>query len=261
MNFLSEWARKIRFKLIIFVYIVGSALWGINQYKDKIDLSILKVFNIQDIQDIIDTHLEHEKQVKPITEMPTAPPTQKLAKNKPTLNLQNPALNLQNRALLNNTAIFKGSASITSGVTFKLITPVAESWRTHITRNIHLYGVDTCAPRQKAKLNNQEWPCGAVTTAWLVTKTLGQDLSCKQAIIQNGVYYAQCFVQGIDLAEAGLAEGMLLLSKDNKNPIPTQYLSAEETARNNKIGLWSSDFTEPLQWRRDNGSYNPFENL
>ncbi|MDD9334074.1 MAG: hypothetical protein PV354_10605, partial [Bartonella sp.] len=100
---------------------------------------------------------------------------QQLAKHESALNLQK-SVSLNS---LNNANVFYGTASVTSGVTFKLVTPVAQSWRTHITHNIHLYGVDTCAPRQKAKLNNQEWPCGAVTTAWLVTKTLGQDLSCK----------------------------------------------------------------------------------
>ncbi|EJF86825.1 thermonuclease family protein [Candidatus Bartonella washoeensis] len=247
MNFLREYAKHIRFKLIIIIYIVGSILWGISQYKDKIDLSVFKTFKMQDIEDIMNTHLEEKKSTDPITK-------QQLAKHEL-------ALNLQKSVSLNNTTVFYGTASVTSGVTFKLVTPVAQSWRTHITRNIHLYGVDTCAPRQKAKLNNQEWPCGAVTTAWLVTKTLGQDLSCKQVLMHNGIYYAQCFVQGVDLAEAGLVEGMLVLSKDSKNPAPAQYRSAEEAARNNKIGLWSSDFTEPLQWRRDNGSYNPFASL
>ncbi|WP_317993698.1 thermonuclease family protein [Bartonella gliris] len=247
MNFLSECARFIRFKLIVIVYIVGSILWGVSQYKDKIDLSLFKTFKMQDIQDIIDLHLEEKKPSEPIVK-------QQLAKNEPTPKLQKSVLQ-------NNASVFHGMASVTSGVTFKLVTPVAQSWRTHITRNIHLYGVDTCSPRQKAKLNNQEWPCGAITTAWLVTKTLGQDVSCKQALIHNGISYAQCFVQGVDLAEAGLAEGMLVLSKESKNPAPVQYLSAEEAARNNKVGLWSSDFTEPSQWRRDNGSYNPFASL
>lgn len=63
MNFLSECARFIRFKLIVIVYIVGSILWGVSQYKDKIDLSLFKTFKMQDIQDIIDLHLEEKSQV------------------------------------------------------------------------------------------------------------------------------------------------------------------------------------------------------
>ncbi len=234
--------KRVRFKLIVIVYIVGSTLWGISQHKDTMDLSILMPFTMQDVQDIVD--FEEKKQTKPVI-------TQRLEKNES-------ALGLQSSVLLNSADVFHGIASVTSGVTFKLLTSVAQSWRTHITRDIHLYGVDTCAPRQKAKLNGQEWPCGAVTTAWLVTKTLGQHLSCKHALTHNGISYAQCFVNGVDLAETGLAAGMLVLSKENKNPIPTQYRHAEEAARKNKVGLWSSYFTEPFQWRRDNGSYNPF---
>ncbi|MBB5073968.1 endonuclease YncB(thermonuclease family) [Bartonella callosciuri] len=247
MNFLSECIKRVRFKLIVIIYIMGSILWGIIQYKDKIDLSGFKTFTMQDIQNIqniVDMPSKDKKPVEPITK-------RRLAKNEP-------AFDLQKSASSSNVAVFQGMASVSSGVTFKLFTPVAQSWRTHITRNIHLYGVDTCAPRQKAKLNDQEWPCGAVTTAWLVTKTLGQNLSCKQVLMHNGVSYAQCFVNGVDLAEAGLAEGMLVLSKENKNPIPAQYRSAEDTAHKNKVGLWSSDFIEPLKWRQDNGSYNPF---
>ncbi|WP_336279629.1 thermonuclease family protein [Bartonella sp. CB175] len=244
MNFFIESIKRVRFKLVVIFYIIGSVLWGISQYKGKIDLSALKLFNIQEI---LDMNLEKEKLFKIIEK-------QQWAKDQSSLDVQN-------NSLFNNAVVFNGMASVTSGVTFKLITPVAEPWRTHIVRHIHLYGVDTCAPRQKAKLNDQEWPCGAVTTAWLVTKILGKKLSCKQAIVKNGINYAQCFVQGVDLAEAGLAEGMLVVSKDSENPIPIQYLSAEETARKNKVGLWSSDFTQPLKWRRDNGSYNPFENL
>ncbi|VEJ45882.1 hypothetical protein [Bartonella vinsonii] len=258
MNFLSEYIKRVRFKFIVIVYIIGSLLWGINQYKDKIDLNIFKIFTMEDMgqnitgpvisgQDIVDQPLEEKKTMEALTK-------QRLTKNASTFHLQK-------NVLLNNGAVFQGKALITSGVTFKLFTSVAQSWRKHITRTVHLYGVDTCAPRQKAKLNDQEWPCGVVTTAWLVTKTLGQNLSCKQALMHNGISYAQCFIEGVDLAEIGLAEGMLVLSKEKKNPLPIQYRIAEEKARNNKIGLWSSEFTEPSQWRRDNGSYNPFASL
>ncbi|AGF76298.1 nuclease [Bartonella vinsonii] len=252
MNFLSKYIKRLRFKFIVIVYIMGSLLWGISQYKDKIDLGVLKTVTMEDTRqntgiDSVDQPLEEKKPMETLTK-------QRFTKNEP-------ALHLQKNVLLNNGVVFQGKAFVTSGVTFKLFTPVAQSWRKHITRTVHLYGVDTCALRQKAKLNDQEWHCGVVTTAWLVTKTLGQNLSCKQALMHNGISYAQCFIEGIDLAEVGLAEGMLVLSKENKNPLPVQYRIAEETARNKKIGLWSSEFTKPSQWRRDNGSYNPFAGL
>ncbi|WP_019223615.1 hypothetical protein [Bartonella rattaustraliani] len=264
MNVLRECFKRMRFKFIIILYIIGSFLWGISQYKDKMDLSIFKTFTMREFQDLVERPLEEKKSIESSQKVPTefsaessmgslrdSIVKQQFAKNEP-------ALNVQKSVSLNSAVVFHGTASVTSGVTFKLLIPVAQSWRTHTTRHVHLYGVDTCAPRQKAKLNNQEWPCGAVTTAWLVTKTLGQNLSCKQALIHNGISYAQCFIDGVDVAEVGLAEGMLVLAKESKNPIPEQYRSAENIARHNKIGLWSSHFTEPLKWRQDNGSYNPF---
>ncbi|KEC54032.1 hypothetical protein [Bartonella koehlerae] len=247
MKFLSEYVKRMRFKLIVILYIMGSILWGISQYKDRINFSFLTPLRMQDIQDIVEMHLEEKKTTESTIK-------QQFKKNEPIFNLQK-------SVSPNNAVSFHGRASVTSGVTFKLVTPVAQSWRTHITRNIHLYGVDTCAPLQKAKLDDQEWPCGVVTTAWLVTKTLGQDLSCKQTLVRNSIHYAQCFVQGVDLAEVGLAEGMLVLSQENKNPAPAHYHSIEDVARHNKMGLWSSDFIEPLQWRKDYGSYNPLANF
>jgi len=155
--------------------------------------------------------------------------------------------------------VFIGTAQVTSGKTFKLITPVTETWRQRIVRRIQLYGVDTCETRQTAKRNNQEWPCGAVATAWLVTKTLDREVVCLPSIVKSGVTFAQCFVNGIDIAETGLSEGMLIISKDKENLPPSQYISLEQAAKSGQLGLWSSDFVDPVQWRRDNGTYNPFD--
>jgi len=155
--------------------------------------------------------------------------------------------------------VFMGTAQVTSGKTFKLVTPVSETWRERIVRRIQLYGIDTCETRQSAQRDNQEWPCGAVATAWLVTKTLDREVLCRPSIVRSGVTFAQCFVNGIDIAEMGLSEGMLIISKDEENLPPSQYISLEQDAKARKRGLWSSDFVDPVQWRRDNGTYNPFD--
>jgi len=152
-----------------------------------------------------------------------------------------------------------GTAQVTSGKTFKLMTPTPETWRERIVRRIQLYGVDTCETRQGAKRDGQEWPCGAVATAWLVTKTLDREVICRPSIVRSGITFAQCFVNGIDIAEMGLSEGMLIISKDEENLPPSQYISLEQDAKSRKLGLWSSDFVDPVQWRRDNGTYNPFD--
>lgn len=243
--------------MIVILYMIGSFLWGMHRYGNEIDVSVLKPFNMQDIQDIVQLYAQEKKLAVPLAQQQLAN-TESVSNVETVSSKVDSIASFEKNISFNHIAVFHGKASITSGVTFKLFRPVAESWRKYDARSIHLYGVDTCAPRQKAKFNHQEWPCGVVAMAWLVTKTLGQNLSCKKVFIRKNVYYAQCFVQGVDLAEAGLAEGILLLSKDNKNPIPEQYRRAEEVARSKKLGLWTSDFTEPWRWKRDNGSYNPF---
>ena len=42
-----------------------------------------------------------------------------------------------------------------------------------------LYGIDTCAPGQEARLTQKPWPCGTMATAWIVTATLNAWLACR----------------------------------------------------------------------------------
>lgn len=187
-------------------------------------------------------------------------PEEKISQNHPVTSEKYPEIILQKYSgVADSEYAFVGMASVTSGVTFHLVTPVDEHWRKRITRRVRLYGVDTCTPRQIAKYNGQEWPCDAVTTAWLVSKTLGQEIVCKPALVKSGVTYAQCFVNGMDLAENGLASGMLLIEKDANSQAPAQYFNLEKLAKSKKLGLWSSEFADPASWRLNNGSYNPFK--
>nr|WP_246257456.1 nuclease [Bartonella gabonensis] len=159
-----------------------------------------------------------------------------------------------------NVPVYSGAIEVTSGVTFKMITPVDEGWRKRIMRNICLYGVETCEIRQFAARNGVKWPCGAFVTAWLVTKTIDQNVTCRQARVIKQVHYAQCFVDGVDLARLGLSEGLMVLTKDQHNfPSPADYKNLQLTAQKAQVGLWSSQLQQLEDWRRDNGSYNPID--
>ncbi|WP_156851097.1 nuclease [Bartonella refiksaydamii] len=159
-----------------------------------------------------------------------------------------------------NVPVYSGAIQVTSGVTFKMITPIDEGWRKRIIRNIRLYGVETCETRQFASRNGIKWPCGAFVTAWLVTKTIDKNVTCRQARVIKQVHYAQCFVDGVDLARAGLAEGVMVLTKDQHHfPSPADYKNLQFAAQKAQMGLWSSEFEQPEEWRRDNGSYNPID--
>ncbi|UNF46805.1 nuclease [Bartonella krasnovii] len=159
-----------------------------------------------------------------------------------------------------NVPVYSGAIQVTSGVTFKMITPTDEGWRKRIVRDIRLYGVETCETRQFATRNGVKWPCGAFVTAWLVSKTIDKNVTCRQARVVRQVHYAQCFVDGVDLARLGLAEGLMVLTKDQHNfPSPADYKNLQLIAQKEKNGLWSSKFQQPEDWRRDHGSYNPID--
>ncbi|EJF78848.1 Uncharacterised protein [Candidatus Bartonella washoeensis] len=159
-----------------------------------------------------------------------------------------------------NVPVYSGVIQVTSGVTFKMITPIDEGWRKRIVRNIRLYGVESCETRQFASCNGIKWPCGAFVTAWLVSKTINKNVTCRQSRVIKQIHYAQCFVDGVDLARLGLAEGMMVLTKDQDHfPSPADYKNLQFAAQKAQQGLWSSQFEQPEDWRRDHGSYNPID--
>ncbi|WP_375628767.1 nuclease [Bartonella sp. TT67HLJMS] len=159
-----------------------------------------------------------------------------------------------------NVPVYSGAIQVTSGVTFKMITLVDDGWRKKIIRDIRLYGVESCEMRQFASRNGVKWPCGAFVTAWLVSKTIDKNVTCRQARVIQQVHYAQCFVDGVDLARLGLAEGLMVLTKDQHNfPSPEDYKTLQSAAQKAQNGLWSSKFQQPEDWRRDHGSYNPID--
>ncbi|WP_375682894.1 MULTISPECIES: nuclease [unclassified Bartonella] len=159
-----------------------------------------------------------------------------------------------------NVPVYSGAIQVTSGVTFKMITLVDDGWRKKIIRDIRLYGVESCETRQFASRNGVKWPCGAFVTAWLVSKTIDKKVTCRQARVVQQVHYAQCFVDGVDLARLGLAEGLMVLTKDQHHfPSPADYKTLQSAAQKAQNGLWSSQFQQPEDWRRDHGSYNPID--
>ncbi|PIT69229.1 nuclease [Bartonella tribocorum] len=184
-------------------------------------------------------------------------------KNQQDANQQNMVLHpepLASQFYEENVPVYSGAIQVTSGVTFKMITLVDEGWRKKIVRNIRLYGVETCETRQFASRNGIKWPCGAFVTAWLVSKTIDKNVTCRQARVIQQVHYAQCFVDGVDLARLGLIEGLMVLTKDQHNfPSPADYKNLQLTAQKAQNGLWSSQFQQPEDWRRDHGSYNPID--
>lgn len=103
---------------------------------------------------------------------------------------------------------------------------------------IRLEAVDSCEPRQKARLAGVDWPCGAVATAWLASRTLIKVVECRPTcVIRGGGYRAQCYVDEIDMAALGLGQGMYVLAASgDEDPLPG-YAEIEATAKAARAGI------------------------
>ncbi|WP_019220092.1 nuclease [Bartonella florencae] len=230
------------FKYLIFIYIILAAVFYFNQNSEDVMQSPV----VQKIQKTV------EKQFQK--------PDLKVNDHVQKQDVSSPLESLSTEFYEENVPVYSGAIEVTSGVTFKMITPMDEGWRKRIVRNIRLYGVETCEMRQFASRHGIKWPCGAFVTAWLVAKTIDKNVTCRQTRVLQQVHYAQCFVDGVDLARLGLAEGMMVLTKDQQYfPSPADYKHLQSAAQKAQVGLWSSKFDQPEEWRRDHGSYNPID--
>lgn len=114
-----------------------------------------------------------------------------------------------------------------------------------------LYGIDTCAPNQTARLGRQPWPCGTMATAWLVKVTLNTWLACRTLREELGQHLVQCASAGHpDIAADMVREGVAVAQPAKPDdPGVRAYALAEQDARKAYRGLWTSSFQMPWDWR------------
>ena len=114
-----------------------------------------------------------------------------------------------------------------------------------------LYGIDTCAPDQSARLGRQAWPCGTMATAWLVTATLNAWLACTTLRDEASEHLVRCASAGHpDIAADMIREVVAVaIPATQDDPGIRSYAQVEQDARKAYRGLWSSTFQMPWDWR------------
>jgi endonuclease YncB( thermonuclease family) len=114
-----------------------------------------------------------------------------------------------------------------------------------------LYGVETCAPDQTARLGRQPWPCGTVAAAWLVAATLNKWVACNTLRQEKDEHLARC--ASADHADIGadmVRDGVAVASPPTeRDPGVRAYAVAERDARKAYRGLWASSFEMPWEFR------------
>jgi len=108
-------------------------------------------------------------------------------------------------------------------------------------QTVRLAGYEAPRLEQTATSDGVDWPAGQVSRAWMILRTLGQDVNCASiARDANGVILAHCFVGETNLAATAIAEGVGYAFNYRGEPQVPAYFDIERKARGLGYGVWSS---------------------
>ncbi|WP_349963287.1 thermonuclease family protein [Rhizobium sp. ZPR3] len=123
-------------------------------------------------------------------------------------------------------------------------------------QTVRLAGYEAPRLEQTAKSDGIDWPAGQVSRAWMILRTLGQDVNCAPiARDANGVIIAHCFVGETNLAATAIAEGIGYAFNYRGEPQVPAYFDIERKARGLGYGVWSSpDLLPPWLYTASTGN-------
>jgi endonuclease YncB( thermonuclease family) len=106
---------------------------------------------------------------------------------------------------------------------------------------VRLAGYEAPRVEQSATSDGVAWPAGQVSRAWMVLRTLGQNVNCAPiGRDTNNILIAHCFVGETNLAATAIAEGIGYAFNYRDEPQVPAYFDIERRARGLGFGVWSS---------------------
>jgi endonuclease YncB( thermonuclease family) len=114
---------------------------------------------------------------------------------------------------------------------------------------IRLHGIDAPETKQTCKLDSVDWFCGKQSTEELKKIINDQSVECTVSDIDiYNRYVAICLVNKLNLNQWMVKNGWAIAYRYYS----TDYIIEEKYARDNKIGIWKSEFLKPYQYRKNN---------
>lgn len=114
-------------------------------------------------------------------------------------------------------------------------------------QRIRLYGIDAPEGGQTCKARGIEYDCGENATTWLIDLTAGKAVTCKgRDVDRYGRIVATCSAGGVNLNAGIVAAGWAVAYRRYS----LDYVSAENSARKARRGMWAGEFMMPWEWRR-----------
>ena len=115
-------------------------------------------------------------------------------------------------------------------------------------REVRLFGIDAPEWDQTCKRAGRDWACGQDAAEALSKLVTGKDISCVAVDTdQYGRTVAQCTANGVEVNRVMVASGYAIAYRHYS----TAYVSAEESAKVNKRGIWAGTFEMPSQYRHE----------
>jgi endonuclease YncB( thermonuclease family) len=118
-------------------------------------------------------------------------------------------------------------------------------------RRIRLHAVDAPEGRQTCTRAGRTWPCGEAAAAELRSLVAGARIECRAKDVDTyGRTVAVCRNGTTDLGGALVSAGLALAYR----AYGTDYVDEEESARAARRGVWAGSFTNPWDYRHQDGA-------
>jgi endonuclease YncB( thermonuclease family) len=113
---------------------------------------------------------------------------------------------------------------------------------------VRLFGIDAPEFDQSCTRNGQSWSCGSAAADQLMRLVTGKDVRCtSMGLDQHGRTLGRCMIGTTDINRTMVSTGYAVAYRHYS----ADYVSAEESAKALKRGLWVGTFEMPDQYRHE----------
>ena len=143
--------------------------------------------------------------------------------------------------------LISGIAKVVDGDTIKIE-----------NKKIRLFGIDAPEKKQKCRKPwltisfltfNKDYPCGEISTLKLKNKINNKFITCKSTNTDRYKrFIAECFKNKTNINRWMVRNGYAVAYKKYSR----KYLTFENLAKDDKLGIWIGSFQMPWEWRREN---------
>jgi hypothetical protein len=111
---------------------------------------------------------------------------------------------------------------------------------------VRLFGIDAPEFDQYCQRNGQEWSCGSAAADRLAELVTSRHVVCSSVgTDQHGRVLGRCMAGATDVNRAMVASGFAVAFRRYSS----DYVSAEDSARANRRGIWAGTFQMPSDFR------------